>query len=477
MKRMMKTLLVVGLSLVAVGQPQMAAAWEAQTTQVGLAEQAALASVVHDRLVSLGFKGGLFELLTVPPADAPDLLAALARLSPSHGTTPDKRGQQTALSWIAAGAAVADAPAEFAVNHYFDPALAAAGKFAGYQRPEASAVNRLSDAVRRQMGRMTSPKVGVAAPDWLNDKANPFNLAAFYDQYSKAITAASPGERARHMAAALTALGATLHVLGDMGTPAHVRSDGSLDYLGADPDDYGSRFERIAALAFGRLGVPAPSQVITRGSVREFFTTTDGKGLADITARSYFSAGTLPHSVSSDGAVPASVLVRPAPALPTRLNLMAASGADGTILRNSAGMCLARYRVAQGMLAFFTDDECQMEQISATLPTTVNYQTGLTNYLFRGQLAVTVESAEFSVRSATAMGEGSLSLITEDAQGTRTVAQVRRTAAAAAGADIARLPVPTTAVWFVVWTGVDGTNQPLVAVGTAPKTVAPAVEK
>ena len=43
MKRMMKTLLVAGLSLVAVGQPRMAAAWEAQTTQVGLAEQAALA--------------------------------------------------------------------------------------------------------------------------------------------------------------------------------------------------------------------------------------------------------------------------------------------------------------------------------------------------------------------------------------------------------------------------------------------------
>ncbi|MBP9087373.1 MAG: hypothetical protein KBG15_14715 [Kofleriaceae bacterium] len=459
---MRSMLLVVSVSIVAV---QPAGAWEAQTTQVGLAEQAALASVLHARLVALGLKDGLFELLTVPPADAHDLLAALARLSPSHGTTPDLRGRQTALSWIAAGAAVADAPAEFAVNHFFDPFLAAAGKAAGYRQPSRDFIGDVGAAVRRQMGRVRLPIAGVAAPDWLNDKRNPFNVDAFYQQYSKAITSASPGQRARHMAAALTALGVTLHVLGDMGTPSHVRSDVMLDYLGADPNDYGSRFERIAALAFGRLGIPTPTGVTSRTSVRGFFTNAEGTGLADVTARSYFSSGTLPRASKSESDVPASALIRPAPSLPTRLNLMTASGADGTLLRNAAGVCLARYRVSQGVLSFFTDDECQLEQIGALLPTVVSYQAGLTDFLFRGQLVVTVEGADLVVRSPAALGAGVLTIVSEDAQGVRTAAAGLPSVPLAAGADVGRMPVPTGVAWYAVWNGLDGNGQPVVAVG------------
>jgi hypothetical protein len=41
------------------------AAWEAETTHTGLAEQAALGSRLHKRLVTLGFTGGLFEPLTI----------------------------------------------------------------------------------------------------------------------------------------------------------------------------------------------------------------------------------------------------------------------------------------------------------------------------------------------------------------------------------------------------------------------------
>ncbi len=464
--------MATSLSMVAV---QPASAWEAQTTQVGLAEQAALGSVLHARMIALGFKDGLFELLTVPPADAPALLAALARLSPSHGTTPDLRGRQTALSWIAAGAAVADAPAEFAVNHFFDPFLAAAGKSAGYRRPSRDFIGDVQAVVQRQMGRAKLPLEGVAAPDWITDQRNPFNVDAFYQQYSKAITATSPGQRARHMAAALTALGATLHVLGDMGTPAHVRSDGTTDYLGADPNDYGSRFEHIAALAFGRLGVPTSNRVTSRTSVRGFFSNADGTGLADVTARSYFSSGTLPRASKTDSAVPSSVLIRPKPSLPARLNLMAASGVDGTVLRSAAGVCLARYRVSQGVLSFFTDDDCQLEQINALLPTVVSYQAGLTDFLFRGELTLVVEGAELVVRSPVALGAGVLSIVSEDAQGVRTTVVGQPGAALAAGADVGRVAMPVGVAWYAVWNGLDGNGQTMVAVGHL-KPVTPASE-
>src|SRR6185369_3223863 len=81
-RRLRQLAMVLALALV----PASASAWEPQTTHAGLAEQAALASRLHKRLVSLGFVGGLFEPLTIPPADAPALSAALKLLSPTHGS-------------------------------------------------------------------------------------------------------------------------------------------------------------------------------------------------------------------------------------------------------------------------------------------------------------------------------------------------------------------------------------------------------
>ena len=84
MKYLRNGLLVAMAASVSLVAVQPASAWEAQTTHVGLAEQAALGSVLHTRMIALGFKDGLFELLTVPPADAPALLAALAQIGRAH---------------------------------------------------------------------------------------------------------------------------------------------------------------------------------------------------------------------------------------------------------------------------------------------------------------------------------------------------------------------------------------------------------
>ena len=56
MKRLATALAIV-LGFVS-GQAQ---AWEAQTTQAGLAEQAALSSRLHKRLVALGYTGNLIR--------------------------------------------------------------------------------------------------------------------------------------------------------------------------------------------------------------------------------------------------------------------------------------------------------------------------------------------------------------------------------------------------------------------------------
>jgi hypothetical protein len=431
-------------------------AWEPETTQAGLAEQAALSSRLNSRLVTLGFSGGLFEPLTIPPADAPALIADLHLLSPTHGSVPDARGRQTALAWIAAGAALADVPASHAANHFYDPAT-----HTGWIKPDLG--------LRGVMIKTGLPDRGVPAPDWIVDKTNPFNLSGFLDQYAKSVTGATPGERSRAMAGALVAAGAMLHTLGDLGNPARVRSDEQSFFqpLGGGPADLGSRFERIAALAYGRLGVPGPSRVITRSHLRDYFTSVDGGGLADKISRSYFSPNTLPQDTRvGDETKP--TLARPQPGLPTRLNLIVASRDEGTTLRASDGTCLARYKVDHGILHFSLDDDCMLEQVATILPEVTAYETGLLDFLLRGELTITIGSEV--VVTSKGLGAGTVELVVEDDRGVRTPAG---TMAVAAGHtdQLAQFPVPPAGTRVLaVFRGADAAGEPIVAVGALPLT-------
>lgn len=460
MKRLAALVVVTGL-VAALASP--AAAWEPETTHAGLAEQAALASRLHRRLVTLGFTGGLFEQLTIPPADAPALMSAIKLLSPTHGAVPDARGRQVALSWLAAGAALADIPAANGANHFFDPISKQ-----GWESPERGFLRGLSDKIREAIGRAALPDRGMPAPDWVTAKQNPFNVESFLAQYAKAVSAKTAGERSRHMAAALIAAGAILHTLGDLGAPSRVRGDEAshLEPMGAGPDDLGSRFERIAALAHGRLGVGAPTHVVTREHLREFFTgrAPGGDGLADVISRSYFSPNTLP-APTRVGAETRPALARPEPTLPSRLNLMAASRDDGTTLRDAAGTCLARYKVDHGVLSFWIDDDCMLEEIAAILPEVAAYEAGLLDFLLRGDLTIT--SGDGIVVSGAGLGAGTVQVLVEDDRGVRTelgAAQVTGTAE-----ELIKVPAPATGVRVVaVYRGVDRTGEPLVAVGAMP---------
>jgi hypothetical protein len=460
--------IAAALTAVALAGASSAAwAWEAPTTHAGLAEQAGQSSALHKRLVSIGFSQGLYESLTVPPADAPELLKALARMSPSQGYVPDARGRQYAIAWLAAGAAVADQPAAFAANHFYnvDTKGGLAGASIGF-------VAKMRALVQGRLGVGTLPR-GIAAPDWVVSKDNPLGLDGFLDQYAKAIRAGTPGERSRAMAGALIAAGAIVHVLGDLGAPSRVRGDAAahLEKLGAGRDDLGSRFERIAALAYGRLGVPTPSRVVTRSTLRGYFTNQDAKepGLAEWVADRFFSPGTLPE----DTRIPASgsvkpTLARPLPALPARLNLMAAGQEGGTTLKNDAGTCLARYHVDDGELRFDLDDDCLLEQVAVILPEVAAYETGLLDFLFRGELSVTFTSGRVHASATGALGAGELEILAEDSRGVRTsVAKAQVTKADDGASLAAAVAAPAgAALLLAVFTGVDANGERIVAVGS-----------
>jgi len=365
---------------------------------------------------------------------------------------------------LSAGAALADVPAANGANHFFDPTT---GK--GWIKPGRDVLAALGDKVREAIGREAIPPSGIPAPDWIVTKENPFNLAGFLAQYSKAITSATPGERARHMAAALVAAGAILHALGDLGAPSRVRGDAlaHLEPLGGGPDDLGSRTERIAALVYGRLGVPEPDKVITRTRVRDFFTTRGGTGLADVTARSYFSANTLPGVSRINEERP--ILVKAQPALPGRLNLMAASRGEGTTLRDAQGTCLARYKVESGLLGWAIDDDCVLEQLAVILPTVAAYETGLLEFLTRGDLKVVNDGAAILVAGAD-LGPGQLDLMVEDDRGVRaTLASAQVTGAKQTGEVINKTPLSAQTAnasrVIAVFRGADKLGEPIVATG------------
>lgn len=496
MSAMTKQLAAV-IAAAAVLAPAPARAWET-TTHVGLAEQAALATNLDAKLRALGWSGGLFEALTVPRGDAPALLATLDNHSPIHGYVPDTRGTMHAIGWLMAGAALADANQAWAANHFFDPMT---GR--GWSAPPRTFAERLrtggGKVARGECGCMGdvckydtvdhAPATGVPAPDWVVSRDNPISLDGFLDQYEKSAKAKTPGERGRHMAGALVAAGAMMHVLGDLAVPSRVRGDFSAhdDQIGADAGDRGSRFERLAAIAWGRLGVPAAPRVESRATLRGFFTdagqsgraesTIDGApGLADWTAGQWFSPNTLPRAVDVGvikreelAARLSASLRRPAPAVPRRLALMAAKQPRGATLRDKDGVCLARYRVVDGRLSWWLDDGCLLEQATAILPVAAAYEAGLLAFLLRGELAVTAGGGKLAVSAGeVALGAGTLTLLAEDARGNRTAIATVSITAGASGAAIGNgaLP-PDTRRAVAVFRGVDANGEPVVAIGTA----------
>jgi hypothetical protein len=402
--------------------------------------------------------------LRLAPERAPVLYEKLALIEPSSGVVPDKAGRQSALSWLLAGAVVEGIPASREENHFYDPVAKR-----GLPGKGGAGVG-----VILQSGVMSVGQRGLGAPDWIVAKDNELGLPRFWLELERSVTAAGPAERDEHLVLALLCAGAMMHVLEDMGEPARVRGD--LDEfllpLGGGPKDRGSRFERLAALLFGRLGVPAPAKVVERKQLRDFFTAADHLGLADIANAGFYSSGTLPAEVvipasPRPGVVPELVARAsrfPSPRPVRELDVTPGGGPYGHVLRNKNGVCLANYRVDEATIRFDISDDCAAEEMRALLPEIGGYATGLLEHLFRGALTVVVNGNDVDVAvpsSELQLGAGQLTLVAEDATGRRTAAGTGQLQD-----GTARLSVPAGAARvFVVFRGVDANGEPLVAVG------------
>jgi hypothetical protein len=467
MKRAILAVLLIGAR---------AGAWEAETTDAGLTEQAALSSKVHLRLVSsYGRRLGWYDTLTVKRDEAYALYKKLAALEPASGVVPDVRGRQTILAWLIAGTILEALPPERQRNHFYDPVHKT-----GLTGRGTHGMSSFDAKIWGSLSGEGLVENGIAAPDWIVSKDNDLGLRRFWDELVRAGTSAEPAERDLHLALAMICAGAMMHVLEDVGAPAHARDDlrDHLQLLGAGQADRGSRYERLAALIYSRLGVPAPGkQVPHPAHLRDLFTATDGSGLADLTAARWFSSGTLPGEIDVPleprpnevtGEV-AHTLTFPAPKPTGELHLKAAEDAP-VALRDDNGVCLAQYRQLHRRLSWQIDDTCAAEQLAVILPGVGAYAQGLLEWLFRGQLSVSVTADSVRVtvaEGAPALGAGKIYLVGEDSKGKRWGLGEIAATGGNAGDELGSLSVGETTMRKViaVYRGVDAAGEELVAVG------------
>ena len=403
--------------------PSGAVAWEAETTHPGFTEKAALESSLHSVLVErFGLADGLLAVLRIDPKEAPELFVVLRRLNPSHGYAPSKDGSMTALSWLLAGSAIADTPLQNAANHFFDPSTGEGldGDFAGGLLDDARV------ALLERTSKAAFLKEGKSAMEWVASSQNPLGLPAFRKQYSSAVSATNLKDRQRHLASALLTLGAVAHVLQDLGSPSHVQNDiaAHFERLGAGDKDRGSRYERVAALAYGRLGIVGHIQqtipTINRKTVRDYFSSEDGQGLADITAKSWFSAKTLPRDIavrSKFSSINERLRNASQRQYPGRASWF---DEDASMVTDDEGRCLANAAKIGSKYSFYISNTCYLEQLRWQVPMVIGYSTGLLETLFGPGLNLKMENGGLAIRGAGAeFGDGTVTVFWDDKAGNR----------------------------------------------------------
>lgn len=458
--------LIAGLLCLLSIEGRDAYAWEAATTHAGLTEESALSADMHKRLLEqFGAKNGIYSLLTMPEADAPSLFQILRRLNPTHGYVPNAKGKMSAIAWLVAGSVVADVPSTQANNHYLDPrsGKSLSGKTAGgLGRRLGQLVTGVSKISQVRAG-------GEPANLWWKSPANGMGFVGFGDQFRKAVRSQSQGERNRHLAGTLLAAGSMLHVLQDMGSPAHVRDDLAAQEEQVSPNlhDRGSRFERVAALAFGRLGIPRAKIVPKLSTLDAHFSNAAATGLADITESNYFSSSTLPGTTSVKRDAGSSVfreaiverLRRPAPSPHSRLDMVAARNTEGATWRNADGVCLTRYRLRRAKVKFWIDDDCALEQLEAILPTVAGYGANFLQGLFPDDMSLRKTAGKLTVSvDKERYGIGTLTFFADTADGTRS--EFYSSADSSGVGASAPLPPGSSRRVTVLFDGKDSLGQP-----------------
>jgi hypothetical protein len=446
-------------------------AYDAATTHAGLTQQAVIASHLHQVLTKrLGRSLGLFDVLhfeeSAVAADRRSLWRArFGWLSADGGYRPDAGQRQPALGWILAGAVLSHVPATRARLHFWDPSTGRGLAQEGGAAAWSDSVGALFDEASPR-GLVTGTAARREQPPawaWLNAPENDEGLPSFMQGMADAVTLPSAEARETALVQGLLALGGILAVLEDLGEPAHVRNDLDKAFLAeptgvghATPFNRGSLYERWVADHLGQSGVPAASAPVSRPTFESYFVGADGEGLANRTQRRFFSVGTVPEdqaatSVSTPRGLADAAQASLTYALP-RVGKLSFGGAGPRYVVEKEGDRVCRklgYELGRGRLHFFLDDDVYADTAGVLLPEIGAYGAGLIDFLFRAEVALTLEGNTVTAAVKGTVGslsDASLTLVAEDAQGKRAVIGTIANADAAS----ASVPAGTRRVFAVI---------------------------
>ncbi len=464
-------------------------AYEPLPTHAGLSAQALMNSDLHTFLrTSFGQKRGLFTALHLD-AKSMDIRLhrhislKLKRLDPAAGLTPGKDGKAQFLSgWVLAGSVFAELPASNNRNHFFCPATQ---QGLDNESPLSDAMLSIAalleggDSMREFLTGTGFELKGIAAWKWAVAPDNPYSEQEIYRHWANSIALTSPSARNNEMILAMVGIGGLLHVLQDMASPTHVRNDfliGHLQKLGKSFYNRASAYERFVAETFGEFGLPEYRQApIEKAKIRDFFSSKNWQGLADITHLNHFSPGTVPPPILiSSHSNPKEILKRLRSKLAfqkpdlTAVDLRCAASSRTCYLPGKSGPLLAYHLDQENRLVFSLDKRTFAATARHLLPLAVGYSTGLINFLTRGKLEVKFDGQDLRIKNAgIGCSSGRLRIFWENEQGQRKVLKdIASSKTVKKGQKIASLSLhlPTNAKAIaVLFEGKDIHQQPMVA--------------
>ncbi|HWB79000.1 MAG TPA: hypothetical protein VG755_28760, partial [Nannocystaceae bacterium] len=467
------------LALALLLAPLSARAWDPSRTHVGITERAVEKSELHSRWMEGSAKQrGWFTPLRVDPtrlrgeerrllllamrhahADVGSIAGGGPGACPKLPAPPETRErcvdgdiwETTALGWVRIGIALEVAERDRLLHHFVDPD--APGKPRWKARGDASQLHRgrwrrierrAGGAVAARVGRSGFGGQGTSAIGWLDDRDDPFAPPAMHDHLVRAALSANAADRDRHFALAMVGLGALLHVVQDLGMPAHARGDlaGLLVPLSPELGDRGSPLAEAARLAFGRAGLPEPLALGGRPPEKDEHPSEDlhavllgdakHEGLVQRAAQRFLSDGSLPQPrvIRDDvDAASAAMLVLGEDragllAVEVEGAVLAPWPADAGYLRNGAGRALAAWsRDDDDLVRLYLDRHVLRQQALALLPAAVDASARVLDVLFPAWPEATWDPASdvLELDDDPTLADAELAIVSERGDGTRTV--------------------------------------------------------
>ncbi len=475
------TIGLAGLASLTLTRP--AHAWDPSTTHQGMLEAGVTRSALHLRWMDASeLERGLFSDLRVDPKllDEAELRLLQLTLRDTHadvgaeplggpGACPPAEAppstqlfcvdkdvwEQSALGWMRLGMIAEVTPEARLVHHFLDRAKPDATT---WEDPELSGL-----ALRRRQITNGEPLAGVltgtnfdgkaqSALGWLADSEDLLAPTKLYQHLELASTAPTQAERDHHLALALLGIGALLHVVQDLGVPAHARGDGAAFFakLSAAAGDRGLPLQEFVRVEYGRSDLPgvptgipttAPTGVPLSETLLGHLFGDDSPeaeaqlspsgvemGLATLARERFFSESTLPDprylEVDQSAAEAAKTLLGDDTGLAAAElegAQLAPWPAERGYLISSTGRALAAFDTDfEGRIQLYLDETVYREQASTLIPAAVEVTRSLLDLLWPAWPDMRTEgTSAVHIEAPASWASAELLVLVEDERGTR----------------------------------------------------------